>query len=194
MAGYHGDSLLRKERWRRTRMAATTMTEWELAIIRQVNLSLRHHGIRRIATVINQLANGLLYPILALLYVAKMGSTALPPIVVAIGSVGLAHSLYPLVKKTARRIRPFELDSNLDSLTAPLDKYAFPSGHIMTLTATALPFVYHIPETYWIFFLIWLLVAWGRIVVAHHFPSDIIAGTLLGLSTTAIVIQLNSLL
>lgn len=194
MAGYHGDSLLRKERWRRTRMAATTMTEWELAIIRQVNLSLRNHGIRRIATAINQLANGLLYPFLALLYVAKMGSAALPPIVVAIGSAGLAHSLYPLVKKTTRRLRPFELDSNLDSVIAPLDKYAFPSGHIMTLTATALPFVYYIPETYWIFLPTWLLVAWGRIVVAHHFPSDIIAGTFLGLSTTAIVIQLNSLL
>lgn len=185
---------MQKKRWNRTRAAALSLSELEIRAVHKTAQPIRYAAVRHSAICINWCANGLLYPLLAVIYVTAFANQSLDPLLIALASVSLAHCLYPIVKRTTKRPRPFELDPRLDPHIAPLDKYAFPSGHAMTLSATGAPFVYYFSETGWLLALLWIVVGWARIVVAHHFPTDILAGTFLGLATTTIVIQFHSLL
>ena len=53
---------------------------------------------------------------------------------------------------------------------------------MMTLTAAMLPALIHNPVLAWFAAPFWILMAWSRMACGHHFPSDVLAGTLLGLA------------
>ena len=65
-------------------------------------------------------------------------------------------------------------------LLRALDEHSFPSGHAMTLTAALVPFVLAFPHVLGLAFATWLLMAWARLASAHHYPSDVAAGAVLG--------------
>jgi len=101
---------------------------------------------------------------------------------VALVNVVLLHCVYPSIKAWAGRRRPFQADANLQSLLQPLDVHSFPSGHVMTLTAALVPIVVGFPSTAFPLGVLWLLVAWSRVACAHHYPTDVLGGAVLGSS------------
>ena len=50
-------------------------------------------------------------------------------------SILLLHSIYPSLKRSAARPRPRDMGIACPDAPPPLDRYSFPSGHVMTLTA-----------------------------------------------------------
>ena len=96
-------------------------------------------------------------------------------------AVGCAHVLYPLIKNGIRRVRPFEADPSLRSLAQPLDRYSFPSGHCMTFAAVLFPVSLAWSGMFAGLLALWALIAWARLASAHHYVSDVIAGTTLGI-------------
>ena len=50
----------------------------------------------------------------------------------------------------------------------------------MTFAATATPVVLRWPGLWLAALGLWLVLAWSRIATAHHYPSDLLGGTLLG--------------
>ena len=75
---------------------------------------------------------------------------------------------------------PFSVDPKLPSLLATLDAHSFPSGHVMTLTSVLVPIVILWPATAILSVLSACCLAWARVATAHHFPSDVFAGAILG--------------
>ena len=66
-------------------------------------------------------------------------------------------------------------------LAQPLDRYSFPSGHCMTFAAVLFPVSLAWPGMFAGLLALWALIAWARLASAHHYVSDVIAGTTLGI-------------
>ena len=74
------------------------------------------------------------------------------------------------------------MDSSLRSPFAPLDIHSFPSGHTMTMTGVVVPLVVYWPASLSASIFMVCGLAWSRLATAHHFPSDVLAGALLGIA------------
>ncbi len=129
---------------------------------------------------LNRLSNGMLYPIIAVLIFLVAGRAAAPALIVAALAVCAAHICYPIIKSQLARNRPFVRDPSIPSLLKPLDRYSFPSGHAMTATAAFGPLCTAMPMLTFAATAGVLLIGWGRLAAGHHYPTDILAGFLLG--------------
>ncbi len=113
---------------------------------------------------------------LPLLYGARGLASSLR--MLAVGTACLV--VYKLVKRAAARPRPYVASPEITLLAAPLDRYAFPSGHTMHAVAfTWIASAAH-PELAWLLVPFTLLVAASRVVLGLHYPSDVFAGAVLG--------------
>jgi len=136
--------------------------------------------LNAVAAAANWLGSGWLYLFLA--GVLLLGASRRDHLVLmgAGLAVGAAHTVYPWIKRKIARLRPFERLPQLRPRTPVLDRYSFPSGHCMTATAAAIPFAQGYPELTWLVVTVCLLIAWARMACAHHYPSDLLAGSALG--------------
>jgi len=79
------------------------------------------------------------------------------------------------------RIRPYLADESVHALIpAPLTMYSFPSGHTATAFAAAVVLMYGSPGVGLLALFAAALVGFGRMATGVHYPSDVIAGALLG--------------
>jgi len=162
----------------------------EIAIVERAWRTAQRPGIKTAAFAVSWLGNGAAYLIIALLCVLTLEDPAWPLLISGL-SVAVAHVIYPWTKLACGRQRPFEARGELKPHLASLDKHSFPSGHAMTFTAALLPMVTAFPVIWPSVLLAWLLMAWSRVACAHHYPTDILAGTLLGMAVaTPLVIAL----
>ncbi len=157
-----------------------TLQRMDLAVVRRLAAVGRVSSIRPFALLLNHLGNGWLYPLLALVLWWLAPGQFVLVVLAAGGSAALAHVIYPLIKRKVARPRPFEADPSLTPLLPTLDRFAFPSGHCMTVTAVMVPItVVHAAMLPWAV-LTCLLIALARLLAAHHYPSDLFAGMALG--------------
>jgi len=140
------------------------------------------------ARAISRAGNGWVYPVVSgFLFVSPIEHAA-RCIAAAIISLAIAFTIYPPLKRTLARTRPCHNDEGLSDALAPLDRYSFPSGHAMTAAAFGLPIIVAAPPLAIPIVLGGCaLVSWSRIALGHHYPSDIIAGTVLGGVIAAVV-------
>jgi len=94
-------------------------------------------------------------------------------------ALGISLSFYWLLKRTVRRLRPFQRLPAATAELSPLDQFSFPSGHTMNNLAIGLVIGHYFPLLLWPMVL--LPIMWGlfRVHFGLHFVSDILAGGLL---------------
>jgi undecaprenyl-diphosphatase len=154
----------------------------DLAAVRLISGSAQRTLVRVPAIIISKLGNGWIYLILGAVVFASLGSEAIRIAVLGGINAILLHCLYPIIKRRVGRQRPFRADPALRSLLAVLDEHSFPSGHAMTLSGVLVPIVLVWPAAAISSLMLMICMAWSRIATAHHYPSDIFAGTALGVS------------
>jgi undecaprenyl-diphosphatase len=66
--------------------------------------------------------------------------------------------------------------------THTLDQFSFPSGHTLHAVCFTLIVCGHLPFAIWILTPFALMVAISRPVLGLHYPSDVLAGALIGAS------------
>jgi membrane-associated phospholipid phosphatase len=112
----------------------------------------------------------------------------------------LSGAVYTVIETFAHRPRP---SADLVHVLRHTAGYSFPSGHVVFFTwilAYLLLILVrsHVPRVSYL--VLWgtaavfvLLVAVGRVYTAEHWPSDVLAGLLLGVGWTALGISIRRL-
>jgi undecaprenyl-diphosphatase len=91
-----------------------------------------------------------------------------------------AAMLYRLLKRWTRRPRPFRAHREIVAHVAPLDEFSFPSGHTLHAVAFSLVALAYFPLLAPLLVTFTLLVAISRVVLGLHYPSDVLAATIIG--------------
>jgi undecaprenyl-diphosphatase len=88
--------------------------------------------------------------------------------------------LYKWLKGKTLRPRPFEVHQDIFMTGKPLDKFSFPSGHTLHAVVFGLVAINYYPALSFIIMPFVSMVALSRVVLGLHYPSDVIAGALIG--------------
>lgn len=164
----------------------------EFALCQSINRCLRFRPVQGYFRVVSRLGNGIFWYalILALPLLLPASGLAIALLMTLAGVV--CTVTYKLLKHTLVRERPFISFPAINCATPPLDRYSFPSGHtlhaagfntLLAFTAPALA-LYLLPFT--------LSVAASRVVLGLHYPSDVLAGALIGAAIGALVVCLGA--
>ena len=98
--------------------------------------------------------------------------------------------LYKLLKRWTRRPRPFARDGRIRAWVAPLDEFSFPSGHTLHAVAFTLVALAHYPALAPLLIPFAGCVAASRVVLGLHYPSDVLAATVIGSALAGLSIWL----
>jgi len=138
------------------------------------------------ANAVSRLGNGPIYLLIVGAVILFHPHEAATIILCAAASIVLLHCIYPIVKRATARPRPRDVKEDFAYSPPPLDKYSFPSGHVMTLSAALTPIVYVAPGAWPLGLAVWAAMAWSRLAVGHHYASDVAAGTIMGAAVSGL--------
>lgn len=96
--------------------------------------------------------------------------------------------IYWIMKNSFRRQRPCERNLSLAALIVASDKFSFPSGHTAAAVLFATVTYQYYPGPGLACFSWAFAIGTSRVVVGVHYPSDIVAGVLLALLVSELVI------
>jgi undecaprenyl-diphosphatase len=146
----------------------------------------RNPLVRRFFRVTSRLGDGMAwYAMLAVLPLV-FGPAAVGP-TLAMGVTALVCiAIYKILKQTLVRERPFASHFQVKPVTKPLDRYSFPSGHTMHAVAFLVQLGFYFPSVMWLMLPFGLAVAVSRVVLGLHYPSDVLAGALVGWALASI--------
>ena len=96
-------------------------------------------------------------------------------------AAAIAGLLFQKAFKTAlARTRPCFVDGG-PAQRAPIpDAGSFPSGHTLHATLAMVAIAAHVPAAATVFVPAAVLIAWSRVALGVHYPSDVAAGAALG--------------
>ncbi len=146
------------------------------------NCTSEYRIVRHVFRVISRLGDGVFWYGLMALLIATQGVQAVMP-VLHMAVAGLTGTLlYKWIKGKTLRPRPYQVRQDIQLAGKALDKFSFPSGH--TLHAVVFSFVSlsYFPLLMPVVLPFAMLVGISRVVLGLHYPSDVLAGALIGLS------------
>ncbi len=86
-----------------------------------------------------------------------------------------------LLKNIIQRPRPFIAFPSFHILVSKPNSFSFPSGHTASSFAVGYVLVNYFKKFSLLIWLVAILIAFSRLYLALHFPSDLIGGVVLGL-------------
>lgn len=152
----------------------------EYKLCMHMNRGCRVSFVRKFFAVVSRLGDGVFWYTLMALFPMMDGlhGARISLRMVAAGVAGLL--LYKLLKSRLVRERPYINFNSLMAGTQPLDRYSFPSGHTLHAVGFTVLICANYPALCWLCIPFAVLVAASRVVLGLHYPSDVLAGGLIG--------------
>ena len=93
-----------------------------------------------------------------------------------------------ILKNLIGRVRPYEVVEGLQCIVGLAHDASFPSGHTGASFASAVSIYWQIPKKFAIFFIVVAsLIAFSRLYVGIHYPTDVFGGLVTGIGIGLIV-------
>ncbi|MBU6417374.1 MAG: phosphatase PAP2 family protein [Xanthomonadaceae bacterium] len=140
----------------------------------------RRRGIHRFFGVISRLGDGWFWYGLMAVLAAFGGMRGIVAALQMLGTGLVAWLLYRTLKLHTRRPRPFHAHPDVTARAAALDEYSFPSGHTLHAVSFTIVAVAWFPFLALPLIAFTVLVAMSRVVLGLHYPTDVLAGVLIG--------------
>lgn len=160
--------------------AIAWLDQAELAACRRFNCNVRSAGLVKMFQVASRLGDGVLWYtliVLLALFFGREGRLAALQCAVA-GVSGLV--IYRMLKNVLVRERPYMTHAAIICAGKPLDRFSFPSGHTLHAVSFTLIICSALPVMAVVLVPAAVLIALSRVVLGLHYPSDVLAGALLG--------------
>jgi len=145
-----------------------------------VNHTSQYRLIRDSFRLASRLGDGVFWYVLMIGILITQGADGVTP-VIHMGVAGLVGTLlYKWLKGKTLRPRPYQVHQDILLTGTPLDKFSFPSGHTLHAVVFTVVALSHYPQLSFVLLPFTLMVALSRVVLGLHYPSDVLAGALLG--------------
>lgn len=154
------------------------ITAYELPLCRLMN-RVDNRAVLALFRAVSWLGDWRLWAALGLVLAYHEGLAAEPVQQLMLLTV-VCLPLYSAMKHSLARERPFVKHAGIEQLTAPLDRYSFPSGHTLHAVAFTVMLIPHYPALAWPLVPFTILVAMSRVILGMHYPSDVLAGAVIG--------------
>ena len=166
------------------------MYEFDFGILNWIQENMRCEALDAFFSTITHLADyGLVLIIIAMLLAVfkKYRKCAIATAV----SMGLGFLLTnALLKNLVARPRPCWLNPGVNMLIAVPQDYSFPSGHSTTCFAAAVVILHYDKRIGIPVMILACLIAFSRMYLYVHFPTDVIAGIAAGLLSAFIAVRI----
>ena len=165
-----------------------------LALDSAVCVSVSHTSqyilIRNWFRLVSRLGDGVFwYTLMAAILLTQQYSGLKPVLHMAI--VGLTGTLlYKWLKRKTHRPRPAQVHQDVWVTGKPLDYFSFPSGHTLHAVVFSVVAFSYYPQLAYILMPFTMMVAMSRVVLGLHYPSDVLAGGVIGYLLAQLSIQL----
>ena len=157
------------------------LNQWDQTLCIRVNRASRNRFMRAGFGAISELGDGVFWYGLMLAMLLAFRAEAVPAVMHMIVTGLVCTTLYKLLKRKTARPRPYQIHSDIICSATPLDQFSFPSGHTLHAVAFSVVAVAYFPMLAWLLLPFTLLVAASRVILGLHYPSDVLAGALVGL-------------
>jgi undecaprenyl-diphosphatase len=168
----------------------TLWAERDLRWARSVHRAAQYRVLVDLLRAVSWLGDGALW-YLVIIALALAGGTDGRDIaaqMVLLGAVNL--TLYLWVKGRIGRPRPFVECPDIRACGRALDRFSFPSGHVLHATAFSGVLGFYYPAALWTLVPAALLIALSRVALGLHYPSDVAAGAVIGSVTASVLLFL----
>lgn len=153
---------------------------WDSALCISVNKSSQYRAVRIFFRLISRLGDGVFWYTVMLGIMLTQGESSFVP-VFHMATAGLTGTLvYKWIKGKTLRPRPYEIHQDIWLTGRPLDRFSFPSGHTLHAVAFCAVGLFYYPLLAGLLIPFTVFVGLSRVVLGLHYPSDVIAGALIG--------------
>ena len=162
------------------RLYISRMHQFDSFLCIAVNHTSQYKLIRNFFRTVSRLGDGVFWYVLMAGILAVKGFDGITP-VIHMALAGISGTLlYKWLKGKTLRPRPYEVHQDIWLTGTPLDKFSFPSGHTLHAVVFSLVAIAYYPILAIVVVPFAILVGLSRVVLGLHYPSDVIAGAVIG--------------
>lgn len=148
----------------------------------------RASEIARVSRRVSRLGDGGLYLLLGILLAVFESQNGMSFFIAGLLAYAIELPLYLVLKNTIKRDRPCNA-LPVDAYIVPSDKFSFPSGHSAAAFVFATLIAHFYPGATEFAYVVAALIGASRVLLGVHYPSDIVAGAALGMSSALIALN-----